>query len=79
MARKQKPEDIVDMKVCLTEALRARLEKRRSSNDRSINGEIVYRLGASLREEGVALANQLEEQQKEFQTKNLKEASRDCV
>lgn len=66
---KRKPTDIVNIKVRCIEALRARLEHEAKKNQRSLNGEIVYRLGASFGEEGVALAGQFEEAEKEIQKK----------
>jgi len=66
---KRKPTDIVNIKVRCIEALRARLEHEAKKNQRSLNGEIVYRLGASFGAEGVALAGQFEEAEKEIQKK----------
>lgn len=66
---KRKPTDIVNIKVRCIEALRARLEHEAKKNQRSLNGEIVYRLGASFGEEGVALAGQFAEAEKEIQKK----------
>ena len=66
---KRKPTDIVNIKVRCIEALRARLEQEAKKNQRSLNGEIVYRLGASFGAEGVALAGQFEEAEKEIQKK----------
>jgi hypothetical protein len=65
MMAKRKPDDIVNMKVRFTEALRARIEQEAKKNNRSINGEIVYRLGTTFGPEGLALANQFEQIQKE--------------
>jgi hypothetical protein len=69
---KRKPTDIVGIKVRCLEALRARLAQEAKKNQRSLNGEIVYRLGASFGEEGVALASQFEEAEKEIE-KRLRE------
>ena len=66
---KRKPTDIVNIKVRCIEALRARLEHEAKKNQRSLNGEIVYRMGASFGAEGVALAGQFEEAEKEIQKK----------
>ena len=44
MAGKRKPDDIVNLKVRFTEALRKRIEQEAKKNQRSLNGEIVYRL-----------------------------------
>ena len=59
----------MNIKVRCIEALRARLEHEAKKNQRSLNGEIVYRLGASFGAEGVALAGQFEEAEKEIQKK----------
>jgi Arc-like DNA binding domain len=66
MASKRKPTDIVGLKVRFTEAMRARLAQEAKRNERSLNGEIVYRLGTTFGAEGVALARQYEEVQAEL-------------
>jgi hypothetical protein len=66
---KRKPTDIVNLKVRFTEAMRARIEQEAKKNQRSLNGEIVYRLGVSFGEEGHALAHQYEEREKELKAK----------
>jgi hypothetical protein len=63
---KRKPTDIVSLKVRFTEALRARIEQDAKKNNRSLNREIVHRLGISYGAEGVELANQFEEHEKEM-------------
>lgn len=64
MARKRNAEDIVSLKVRFTEAMRTRIEQEAKKNQRSLNGEIVYRLGASFGAEGVGLMAQFEEAEK---------------
>ena len=66
MAPKRKPTDIVNLKVRFTEAMRQRIEQEAKKNQRSLNGEIVYRLGLTFGAEGVALAHQFEEREKEM-------------
>lgn len=66
MAGKRKPDDIVNLKVRFTEALRKRIEQEAKKNQRSLNGEIVYRLTASFGEEGIHLASQHEEAEREL-------------
>jgi hypothetical protein len=61
MAPKRKPTDIVNLKVRFTEALRKRIEEEAKKNQRSLNGEIVYRLGVTFGAEGAALVGQYEE------------------
>ena len=73
MATKRKPNDIVNIKVRCIEALRARLDQEAKKNQRSLNGEIVYRLGASFGAEGVHLVEQYEEAEKEL-TRMVREA-----
>ena len=65
MPTKRKPDDIVNLKVRFSEAMRARLAQEAKRNNRSLNGEIVYRLGTTLGPEGLALASQFEELQAE--------------
>jgi hypothetical protein len=55
MAGTRKPLDIVAMQVRLTEALRRRLAEEAKANERSLNSEIVYRLGQSLGPAGVEM------------------------
>lgn len=69
MAKKRKPDDMVDMKVRFQEAFRARLEQEAKKNNRSINGEIVYRLGTTFGAEGVALAGEFEKHEREVAKK----------
>jgi Arc-like DNA binding domain len=66
---KRKPTDIVNLKVRFTEAMRARIEQEAKKNNRSLNGEIVYRLGVTFGPEGVALAGQFEEHEREMARK----------
>ena len=63
---KRKPDDIVNLKVRLTEAMRARIEQEAKKNNRSLNGEIVHRLGVSFGVEGPMLVRQFEERTKEL-------------
>ena len=63
---KRKPTDIVNLKVRFTEAMRARIEQEAKKNTRSLNGEIVHRLGVTFGAEGVALAAQFEEHEEEM-------------
>ena len=65
---KRKPTDIVSLKVRFTEAMRARIEQEAKKANRSLNGEMVYRLGLTFGAEGVELANQFEEAEKEMMT-----------
>jgi hypothetical protein len=64
MARKRNPDDIVSLKVRFTEAMRGRIEQEAKKNQRSLNGEIVYRLGTTFGAEGVGLIAQFEEEEK---------------
>jgi len=61
MARKRNPDDIVNLKVRFTEAMRARIDREAKKNNRSLNSEIVHRLGISFGADGVELANQYEQ------------------
>jgi predicted Ser/Thr protein kinase len=63
---KRKPTDIVSLKIRFTEAMRTRIEQEAKKANRSLNGEMVYRLGLTFGAEGVELANQFEEAEKEM-------------
>jgi hypothetical protein len=66
MARKRNPDDLVSLKVRFTEAMRARIEQEAKKNQRSLNGEIVYRLGTTFGAEGVGLVAQFDEAEQEI-------------
>jgi hypothetical protein len=63
---KRASSDIVNLKLRFPEAMRQRIEQEAKRNNRSLNGEIVYRLGTTFGEEGVALVDQYEMAQKEI-------------
>jgi hypothetical protein len=63
---KRDPDEIVNLKVRFTEAMRQRIEEEAKRNHRSLNGEIVHRLAISFGEEGVALKDQYEVAEKEL-------------
>jgi hypothetical protein len=69
MAKKRKPDDIVNLKLRFTEALRARIEQEAKKNQRSLNGEIVYRLGTTLGAEGAELAMLYERREEELRNR----------
>jgi hypothetical protein len=73
MAKKRNATDIVNLKVRFAEAMRARIEQEAKKNQRSLNGEIVYRLATTFGAEGVGLVAQFEEAEKEL-LKRLHEA-----
>ncbi|MGA8584254.1 MAG: Arc family DNA-binding protein [Roseiarcus sp.] len=64
MARTRNPLDIVALQVRLTEAMRRQLVAEAKANERSLNSEIVYRLGQSLGPAGLKMvkAHETEEQ-----------------
>ena len=64
---KRDPEDIVNLKVRFTEAMRRRIEEEAKRNHRSLNGEIVHRLATTFGEEGITLVNQYEVAQKQLE------------
>jgi hypothetical protein len=66
MPKKRKPGDIINLKLRFTEALRARIEQEAKKNQRSLNGEIVYRLGTTFGAEGAELAAQYENREQEL-------------
>jgi hypothetical protein len=61
MGKKRSATDIVSLKVRFTEAMRARIEQEAKKNQRSLNGEIVYRLGTTFGAEGIPLVAEFEE------------------
>jgi Arc-like DNA binding domain len=61
---KRDPQDIVNLKVRFTEAMRRRIEEEAKRNHRSLNGEIVHRLATTFGEEGIELVQQFELAQK---------------
>jgi hypothetical protein len=63
---KRKPTDIVNIKVRCSEAFRAHIEREAKKSNRSINREIIHRLGMTFGEEGLALADQFDELEKEM-------------
>ena len=60
MPRVRKPTDTVALQVRMTEALRRQLAGAAEKNARSLNSEIVWRLGQSLGTEGNVLISQHE-------------------
>jgi hypothetical protein len=58
MARK--PDDTVNLRLRMPDSLRKRLASEAEQNERSLNSEIVYRLGKSLGLEGDELIKQHE-------------------
>jgi hypothetical protein len=65
VATKRKPTDIVGLQLRFTEEMRARLEQEAKANHRSLNGEIVHRLATSFGAEGITLAREFEEADRE--------------
>ena len=57
----------MSLNLRFTEGMRANLEQDAKKNHRSLNSEIVYRLGTTYGAEGVALAAQYDEFEKEMQ------------
>jgi hypothetical protein len=70
MARK--PTDPVKLNLRFTEALRARLEKQATKNNRSLNEEIINRLQESFRQEDMMIElEKLSERLSERMVKNV--------
>jgi hypothetical protein len=55
MATKKTPDEPVNLRLRMPEALRKRLAAEAKTNERSLNSEIVYRLGQSLGTEGAEM------------------------
>jgi Arc-like DNA binding domain len=66
MAKKRRLDDIVNLKLRFTEALRARIEQEAKKNQRSLNGEIIYRLGTTFGAEGAEMAAMYEHREQEL-------------
>ncbi len=67
MARKRKPGDPIALQVRMVEGLRAKLANAAEKNGRSLNSEILWRLGQTFDEEWGRLATQMEEREKRDQ------------
>jgi hypothetical protein len=64
MPRQRKPDDPISLQVRMTEALRRKLASAAEKNERSLNSEILWRLGQTLGEEGGRLVTQMEDKEK---------------
>lgn len=62
MAKKPAPEEPVNLRVRMPEALHAKLVAEAEANERSLNSEIVYRLGQSLGAEDLVRMHESSEQ-----------------
>jgi hypothetical protein len=78
MAKKRKPDDIVNLKLRFTEALRSRIEQEAEKNHRSLNSEIVYRLGTTFGAEGAEMAAMYEKGESELKDM-MQEILRDFI
>jgi hypothetical protein len=67
MPRVRKPSDPISLQVRMTEALRRKLASAAEKNARSLNSEILWRLGQSLDEEGRQAAEEMEYEEKRDQ------------
>jgi translation initiation factor 2 alpha subunit (eIF-2alpha) len=67
MARKRKPDDPIALQVRMVEGLRAKLANAAETNGRSLNSEILWRLGQTFDEEWGRLTTQMEEREKRNQ------------
>jgi Arc-like DNA binding domain len=63
MARVRKPSDTVNLRLRLPEALRIKLVSEADRNKRSINSEILYRLGQTFGEEFLRFIAGIEERE----------------
>jgi hypothetical protein len=72
MQMPRKPSDPVKLNLRFTEALRSRLEKAATKNNRSLNEEIVRRVEESFREADMMIAlEKLSERMSERMIKNV--------
>jgi hypothetical protein len=67
MARKRKPDDPIALQVRMVEGLRAKLADAAEKNGRSLNSEILWRLGQTFDEEWGRLTAQMEDREKRDQ------------
>ncbi len=64
MARKRKPADTVALQVRMPEALRQRLAAEAEKANRSLNSEVLWRLGQTFGEEWLRFIAGVEEREK---------------
>ena len=67
MARKRKPDDPIALQVRMVEGLRAKLVDAAEKNGRSLNCEILWRLGQTFDDEWGRLTTQMEDREKRDQ------------
>jgi Arc-like DNA binding dprotein len=67
MARKRRPDDTVNLRLRLPEALRQRLDAEAEKANRSLNSEILWRLGQTFGEAWQRFIAGIEEKEKEHQ------------
>jgi hypothetical protein len=67
MARKRKPDDPIALQVRMVEGLRAKLANAAEKNGRSLNSEILWRLGQTFDQEWGRLTAQMEGREKRDQ------------
>jgi hypothetical protein len=67
MARKRKPDDPIALQVRMVEGLRAKLVNAAEKNGRSLNSEILWRLGQTFDDEWGRLTTQMEGREKRDQ------------
>jgi translation initiation factor 2 alpha subunit (eIF-2alpha) len=67
MARKRKPDDPIALQVRMVEGLRAKLVNAAEKNGRSLNSEILWRLGQTFDEEWGRLTTRMEDRDRRDQ------------
>lgn len=67
MVRKRKPDDPIALQVRMVEGLRAKLASAAEKNGRSLNSEILWRLGQTFDDEWGRLTTQMEDREKRDQ------------
>ena len=64
MAKKKRADEVISFKLRMPEALRQKIEAEAEKAERSMNSEILYRLGQTFGEEWQRFINGVEEREK---------------
>ena len=64
MAKKKRADEVISFKLRMPEALRQKIEAEAEKAERSMNSEILYRLGQTFGEEWQQFINGVEEREK---------------
>jgi hypothetical protein len=76
MAKKKRADEVISFKLRMPEALRQKIEAEAEKAERSMNSEILYRLGQTFGEEWQRFINGVEEREKREQELHQKRVER---